>query len=336
VLEGLAERYERHHRCVYADGALAAAVTLSARYVADRFLPDKAIDLIDEAGSRARIEAHAARRTALGGPGGNAAAGAAYAELEQVLEAKSLAAREGLFEEAALLRARELELKARLAGAPGEAAAVVPVVTVAHIAAVVAAWTGVPAEALSADERAAVAGLPAALAGRVLGQDAAVEAAARAVARGAAGLRDRARPVATLMFAGPTGVGKTELAKALADAQFGGGSGTGAAAMVRLDMSEYMERHSGEPSRSLCGAFARRNSFIIKSPAHPPTARSRAPRRRAARLRRLRRGREADRSGAPPAALRAPLRRDREGAPGRLQHPPPGRRGRAADRLAGN
>jgi ATP-dependent Clp protease ATP-binding subunit ClpC len=207
VLEGLAERYERHHRCLYADGALAAAVALSARYVADRFLPDKAIDLIDEAGSRARIEAHAARRAALGGPGGNAAAGAAYAELEQVLEAKGLAAREGLFEEAALLRARELELKARLAGAPGEAATVVPVVTVAHIAAVVAAWTGVPAEALSADERAAVAGLPAALAGRVLGQDAAVEAAARAVARGAAGLRDRGRPVATLMFAGPTGVG---------------------------------------------------------------------------------------------------------------------------------
>jgi ATP-dependent Clp protease ATP-binding subunit ClpC len=151
ILEGLQERYERHHRVVYSSDALEAAVALSSRYIPDRHLPDKAIDLLDEAGSRVRIAAYAARQAGAGRETQEAAA-TSYLELEQVVATKGEAVQDGLFEEATLLRSRELELKARLSGAP-ELAPVVPVVEAQHIEQVVSAWTGVPVERMSVDDR---------------------------------------------------------------------------------------------------------------------------------------------------------------------------------------
>lgn len=151
ILEGLQERYERHHRVVYSSDALEAAVALSSRYIPDRHLPDKAIDLLDEAGSRVRIAAYAARQAGAGRETQEAAA-TSYLELEQVVATKGEAVQDGLFEEATLLRSRELELKARLSGAP-EVAPVVPVVEAQHIEQVVSAWTGVPVERMSVDDR---------------------------------------------------------------------------------------------------------------------------------------------------------------------------------------
>lgn len=238
ILEGLVERYERHHRCVYSSDALTAAVKLAGRYIADRHFPDKAIDLIDEAGSKVRIAAYNALKDA--GDDAMEAAAAAYGELSQVMETKEEAARDFLYEEATLLRTRELELKSKLSGTPEDAAAV-PIVSVAHIEAVVAAWTGVPVEQMGDDDKERLLGLADSLRGRVIGQDEAVESTARAVARAASGLKHPSRPIATLMFSGPTGVGKTELAKSLAEAHFGSGS---TSPIIRLDMSEYMERHS--------------------------------------------------------------------------------------------
>ena len=238
ILEGLVERYERHHKCVYSSDALSAAVKLAGRYIADRHFPDKAIDLIDEAGSRVRIAAYNALKDA--GEEAMEAASAAYGELSQVMETKEEAARDFLYEEATLLRTRELELKSKLSGSPEDAAAV-PIVSVEHIEAIVAAWTGVPVEQMGDDDRERLLGLGESLRGRVIGQDEAVESTARAVARAASGLKHPSRPIATLMFSGPTGVGKTELAKSLAEAHFGVGS---TSPMIRLDMSEYMEKHT--------------------------------------------------------------------------------------------
>lgn len=237
ILEGLVDRYERHHRCIYSSDALVAAVKLSSRYIADRHLPDKAIDLLDEAGSRVRIAAYNALKEA--GDDAMDAAAASYGELSQVMETKDEAARDFLYEEATLLRIRELELKTKLSGAPEDAAAV-PIVSVEHIEAVVAAWSGVPVEQMGDDEKEKLLGLADSLRGRVIGQDEAIQTTARAVARAASGLKHPSRPIATLMFSGPTGVGKTELAKSLAEAHFGGSPSN----MIRLDMSEYMERHS--------------------------------------------------------------------------------------------
>lgn len=238
ILEGLVDRYERHHRCIYSSDALVAAVRLSSRYVADRHLPDKAIDLLDEAGSRVRITAHNARKDA--GIEASELAAVTYGELAQVMDTKEEAARDLLFEEATLLRMRELELKSKLSGNP-EDAPVVPVVSVSHIEAVVSAWTGVPVEKMDSNDREKLLTLGDALRGRVIGQDHAVQATAKAVARAASGLKHPSRPIATLMFSGPTGVGKTELAKQLAETHFGAGT---TSPMIRLDMSEYMERHS--------------------------------------------------------------------------------------------
>ncbi|GAB4819073.1 hypothetical protein N2152v2_006119 [Parachlorella kessleri] len=236
ILEGLQERYERHHRCVYDSAALEAAVTLSSRYVADRYLPDKAIDLLDEAGSRVRIATY----NALRGQGGNATdlAATSYQDLAQVMDAKEEAVQELLFEEASLLRSRELELKSKLSGLPGEGP-VVPVVTVEHIEEVVSAWTGIPVERMSQDEKARLASLADVLKEHVIGQEEAIGSTARAMVRAQSGLKDPHRPIAALMFAGPTGVGKTELTKKLSEHYFGS-----AGSMIRLDMSEYMERHT--------------------------------------------------------------------------------------------
>ncbi|GBF97872.1 hypothetical protein Rsub_10227, partial [Raphidocelis subcapitata] len=232
ILEGLRERYERHHRCVYSEEALEAAVKLSHRYIADRFLPDKAIDLIDEAGSRARIEAYTARA------GEGRDADPRVAEYLQVLETKEDAVKDSLFEEASILRRRQLDYAAALAG-PAPAGSCLPVVTAADVEAVVSAWAGVPAERLSEDEAEKLATLGASLRARVIGQEDAVASVASALARARCGLRDPRRPVATLLFVGPTGVGKTELVKALADHYYGSQD-----AVIRLDMSEYMERHT--------------------------------------------------------------------------------------------
>lgn len=179
ILTGLRPKYEEYHGVKYSDGAIAAAAELGARYISDRFNPDKAIDLIDEAGAALQMEAY----------DGGGAAGATVGEAE--------------------------------------------------IAEVVADWTGIPVTKLTADERKEMSNLEETLHGRVIGQDGAVSAIARALRRARVGLRDPRRPVASLVFAGPTGVGKTELAKAVAEAYYGSEK-----AMVRLDMSEYMEAFS--------------------------------------------------------------------------------------------
>ncbi|GIL61397.1 hypothetical protein Vafri_15861 [Volvox africanus] len=269
ILMGLKERYERHHRCAYTEEALAAAVTLSHKYIADRFLPDKAIDLIDEAGSRARIAAYTARQArsrqqirmapvpSTGGAGGSGGsltfAGSSSSssassslsrehpklhEYLQVLATKDEAVKDGLYEEAVILRRREIDYRSELAG-PSSDGSVLPVVGVEDIEAIVSAWTAIPVEKMSADEKEKLLGMRSDLANRVVGQEDAVESIATALCRARCGLKDPRRPVASLLFVGPTGVGKTELAKVLAEQYYGSRD-----ALLRLDMSEYMERHS--------------------------------------------------------------------------------------------
>jgi ATP-dependent Clp protease ATP-binding subunit ClpC len=245
ILTGLRDRYEDYHRCRITDEALAAAVRLSSRYIADRFMPDKCIDLVDEAGSRARIAAFARRKAAAanGSSGVHVAAlEAAWSELRQVVEAKELAVRELMYEEASLLRAREQEMWAKISAGgddPELAGTYLGEVGVAEIESVASLWTGIPLEQLSADEVARLSGLEAILHERVIGQHDAVSAIARALRRARVGLKDPSRPIATMLFSGPTGVGKTELTKALAAKYF-----SDEEAIVRLDMSEYMERHT--------------------------------------------------------------------------------------------
>ncbi|KAK9833567.1 hypothetical protein WJX81_006674 [Elliptochloris bilobata] len=229
ILGSLQARYEHHHGCAYTPAALQAAVTLSARYVADRFLPDKAIDLMDEAGSRARIRAFHARR-----PGGTADALAALQELHEVQDAKAQAIKEDLWEEAALLHKRALDMTASdLAGAPPR----LPRVDVADIEAVVSTWTGIDVQRLGQDEQARLLQLASVLGERIIGQGEAVRALARAMWRARTGLKDPRRPIAAMLFAGGTGVGKTETTKVLAEQYFG-------STLLRFDMSEFMERHS--------------------------------------------------------------------------------------------
>jgi len=284
ILEGLAPRYAAHHRVAYAPDALLACVALSSRYVADRFLPDKAIDVMDEAGSRARIDAFEARKKAAEagdaaeGPAGagphaaltDADAASAWDDLAALAAAMAAAADEGDFEEAASLAAREADLRAAAVGSAADGAPV-PLVTRADVEKVVAAWTRIPVETLAPDEQARVLALGPALADRVIGQADATRAVARAMLRARSGLASPDRPIAGMLFSGPTGVGKTELTKALAETYFGsadsivssGLEGEGVRApfsggksrtanpiprppprQVRLDMSEYMERHT--------------------------------------------------------------------------------------------
>ncbi|KAG2487970.1 hypothetical protein HYH03_013410 [Edaphochlamys debaryana] len=270
ILMGLKERYERHHRCAYTEEALQAAVSLSHKYIADRFLPDKAIDLIDEAGSRARIAAYTARQqrqrqqphmapvsininlntpSSFGGQSQGAPSGAGAPpqssrdppklhEYLQVLATKDEAIKDGLYEEAVILRRREMDYRAELAG-PSADGSVLPVVGVEDIEAIVSAWTSIPVEKMSDDEKDKLLNMRHTLADHVVGQEDAVETIANALCRARCGLKDPRRPTASLLFVGPTGVGKTELAKVLAEQYYGSRD-----ALVRLDMSEYMERHS--------------------------------------------------------------------------------------------
>jgi len=229
VLTGLRERYEEHHQVRFTDDAVEAAARLSDRYVADRFLPDKAIDLVDQAGARKRLRLAGER------PGSQ--------ELERRIrrleEDKDQAVREENFERASKLRDQVVALQARLAEVGTDTDEELPEVSASDIAEIVSRATGVPVSQLTETEMVRLQGLEDELHRRVVGQDDAVRAVARAVRRSRSGLGDPHRPVGSFLFVGPTGVGKTELAKALSETMFGSEE-----RMVRLDMGEFSERHT--------------------------------------------------------------------------------------------
>jgi ATP-dependent Clp protease ATP-binding subunit ClpC len=232
ILRGIKERYELFHRVRYSEKVLEASVYLSNRYITDRFLPDKAIDLLDEAGARVKLRG--------GAPVGESHA--AEEELHRVINEMNEAVLARDFERAVLLRQKELQLreevqKARPEGA-GEDYALFPEVTERDIEDVVASWTGIPVTALKNDEKANLSHMEEKLNTRVIGQSEAVSAVSRAVRRARTGLKNPNRPMGSFLFLGPTGVGKTELAKSLAAFLFGDPK-----KMIRFDMSEFMEKH---------------------------------------------------------------------------------------------
>ena len=265
ILRGLRERYEQHHRLKISDEAVVAAATLGDRYISDRFLPDKAIDLIDEAGSRVRL-----LNSKL-----PVAAKEVDKQLRDVQKRKEAAVREQDFGKAGELRDKEVELREQIrtilqsrrdeepsnasdsgegstevdatpAGAFSEGQSVydasgerTPVVTEEDIAQIVASWTGVPVQKLTESESVKLLNMEETLHQRLIGQDEAVKAVSKAIRRARVGLKNPNRPIASFIFSGPTGVGKTELTKALAAYFFGSEE-----AMIRLDMSEFMERHT--------------------------------------------------------------------------------------------
>ena len=264
ILRGLRERYEQHHRLKITDEALEAAATLGDRYISDRFLPDKAIDLIDEAGSRVRL-----LNSKL-----PPAAKEVDKELRQVQKQKEEAVREQDFTKAGELRDKEVELRdqirsllqsnrdgadadqsspdlesstattepsatVQLAASDTTSATTTPVVDEEDIAQIVASWTGVPVQKLTESESVKLLNMEETLHQRLIGQDEAVKAVSKAIRRARVGLKNPNRPIASFIFSGPTGVGKTELTKALATYFFGSEE-----AMIRLDMSEFMERHT--------------------------------------------------------------------------------------------
>ena len=233
ILNGLREKYESHHKLKISDEALRAAVELSIRYIADRYLPDKAIDLIDEAASRLRIRAHTSPDDIK----------AKEEELKTVCREKEAAILSQEFERAATLRDAEQSLKKEIEEEKSHWRSSQDVkelcVSEADIAEVVTQWTGIPVQNLLSEEEERLLHLEEFLKARVIGQEDAVAAVAKAIRRGRIGLKDPRRPIGSFIFMGPTGIGKTELARALADIMFGSES-----AMIRLDMSEYMEKHS--------------------------------------------------------------------------------------------
>ncbi|MEV6961756.1 ATP-dependent Clp protease ATP-binding subunit [Streptomyces sp. NPDC051207] len=232
ILRGLADRYEAHHQVRYTDEALVAAVELSDRYLTDRRLPDKAIDLIDQAGARVRLRARTKGTDVR----------AMEREVEQLVRDKDQAVADESYEQATQLRDRIVELKTRIAELAGGGEAdegLNLVVDAEAVAEVVSRQTGIPVSSLTEEEKDRLLGLEQHLHERVVGQDEAVRVVADAVLRSRAGLASPDRPIGSFLFLGPTGVGKTELARALAQALFGSED-----RMVRLDMSEYQERHT--------------------------------------------------------------------------------------------
>lgn len=235
ILFGLRDRYEKHHQLKMSDSALAAAAKYANQYISDRFLPDKAIDLIDEAGSRVRL-----LNSQL-----PPAARELDKELRAVLKTKDEAIRAQKYEKAEQYRSREMEIKAQIAAIAQskkdepDLNLEDPVVTEEDIAEIVAFWTGIPVTKLTKSESEKLLHMEDTLHSRIIGQDEAVVAVSRAIRRARVGLKNPSRPIASFIFSGPTGVGKTELTKALASYFFGAEE-----AMVRLDMSEYMERHT--------------------------------------------------------------------------------------------
>lgn len=233
ILQGIRDKYEAHHKVRITDEAIIAAVKMSARYIGDRYLPDKAIDLVDEAASRVRLKSHTPPPDLK----------ALEAKLKVLAEEKASAVNAQDFENAAKLRDEEKELAAKLdatkstwqeknsrsTGEVGEQ----------DIAQIVSAWTGIPVVQLSQEESERLLHMEEELHRRIVGQDEAVSAVSKAIRRGRVGLKDPKRPTGSFIFLGPTGVGKTELAKTLATAMFGDEH-----AMIRLDMSEYMEKHT--------------------------------------------------------------------------------------------
>ena len=232
ILKGLRDRYEAFHKAKITDEALEAAVSLSSRYITDRFLPDKAIDVVDEAASKVRMKVFSAAPDVK----------ALETQLADVKKEKEAAVTAQEFEKAAEMRDEEKRIEKEIndkKNAAKENSDAKLVVTDEDIASVVAQWTGIPVSKIAQEESESLLHLEEELHKRVIGQDEAVVAVSKAVRRARAGLKDPKRPIGSFLFLGPTGVGKTELARALAVALFGDET-----AMIRLDMSEYMEKHT--------------------------------------------------------------------------------------------
>ena len=233
TLNGLRDKYEAHHNVKITKEAIEAAVKLSVRYINDRFLPDKAIDLIDEASSRARIKTYTEPENLK----------ELQTKIEEIEKDKEEAVRSQKFEKAASLRDKEKELKEKYEKEEqkwkNKNTKQVTNITEENIAEVISTWTGIPVYKITENENERLKNLEKELHKRVVGQNEAVEAVAKAIKRGRVGLKDPNRPIGSFLFLGPTGVGKTELSKALAQCLFGDES-----SMIRIDMSEYMEPHS--------------------------------------------------------------------------------------------
>ncbi|MCM1364464.1 MAG: ATP-dependent Clp protease ATP-binding subunit [Faecalibacterium sp.] len=233
ILKGLKDKYEAHHKVKISDDSITAAVKMSARYITDRFLPDKAIDLIDEAASKVRLRAYVTPPEIK----------KIEDEITRVNEEKASAISAQDFEAAASLRDKEKELLSQLTSARAnwkeENARVTGEVTPNEVAQIVSGWTGIPVSELTREEGKRLLELENELHRRIVGQDKAVSAVAKAIRRGRSGLKDPKRPLGSFIFLGPTGVGKTELCKALGAAMFGDEN-----AVIRFDMSEFMEKHN--------------------------------------------------------------------------------------------